>query len=348
MNSSITPQSVPGIRPMRHYCTLFNRNYLIKGLAMYRSLERVSNRFCLHILCMDDETAAILDGLELRSAHIIRLAQFETPELLSVKHDRTIAEYCWTCAPCLLCHVLDTVPEIDFLTYLDADLLFFTSPEPIFDEVGSDSTVIVEHRFSPKFEDAIINGRYNVQWVGVRRDAFGLETIRWWRDRCIEWCYYRLEDERMGDQKYLDQWTTRFKGVHELRHIGGGVAPWNFANYDIREVGNTIQIDGVPLIFYHFHSFRLLENNEYVAMPATYTESAKTPACIYDRYHAELLLALDQIRNLNPTFGFGIERREEVPLSRPTTKSDGTTPSPTNWKRYFQYLPAKIRNLLKR
>lgn len=321
MNLIPEPATVSSSTVMRHYCTLFNRNYLVKGLAMYLSLERFGGAFTLHVLCMDDETADILDALALRSLRTIRLTDFETEQLLAVKKERTIAEYCWTCAPCLLSHILEADQDVGFLTYLDADLLFYSTPEPIYEEVGCDSTVIVEHRFSPRFRESIINGRYNVQWVGVRRDADGLETLHWWRDRCIEWCYYRLEDDRMGDQKYLDQWTTRFRGVHELQHIGGGVGPWNFANYVIREVGDRIQIDDAPLIFYHFHSFRMLDNGGYVAMPAIYTETDPAPACIYDRYNAALLDALARIRAVVPGFSAGIEKLEDVPISRPTTLS---------------------------
>ena len=74
---------------------------------------------------------------------------------------------------------------------------------------------------------------YNVQFMTFRRDARGLEALHWWRDRCIEWCYYRVEDGKLGDQKYLDDWPERFDGVHVLEHPGGGLAPWNVENYEL-------------------------------------------------------------------------------------------------------------------
>ena len=36
------------------YCTLFDSNYLDKGLVMYDSLVNSSCKFILYILCMDD------------------------------------------------------------------------------------------------------------------------------------------------------------------------------------------------------------------------------------------------------------------------------------------------------
>ena len=306
---------------VRYYCTLFNKNYLIKGLAMYRSLEMQSGHFVLYVLCMDDESHDVLSKMNVPSMRLIKLVDIETDELLKAKSDRTIAEYCWTCAPCLLSFVFDKHAAVDFLTYLDADLLFFSSPEPIYEEAKNSSSIIVEHRFSPRFEPSIINGKYNVQWVSIKRDKFGLDTLIWWRDRCIEWCYYRLENDRMGDQKYLDQWTTKFKQVHELQHIGAGLAPWNFANYSISERDNQIYVDDKKLIFYHFHSFRMLKNKDFVPMPSVYTEFDPVPDGIYCRYNAALLNSLSEIQTTHANFSAGIERIEDQPISKPTTNN---------------------------
>lgn len=315
MNDS--PTSQPGIR---YYCTLFDRNYLIKGLAMYRSLERHGGNFRLYILCMDDHAYDLLSRLALARAELIRLSDFEDPALLVAKADRTVAEYCWTCAPCLPVYVLERHPEVNFITYLDADLLFYSSLEPIYEEIGSASSVIVEHRFSPRFQQAIVNGRYNVQWVSFRRDAAGLEALYWWRDKCIEWCFYRLEDDRMGDQKYLDCWTTKFKGVHELQHVGAGTGPWNYANYRIRDVGGQVWVDDVPLVFYHFHSYRILPDGRSVPMPAVYMEGVVFPKPIYERYDLALMESLATIRKVAPGFSYGIDAPGEVLRPVHTTK----------------------------
>jgi hypothetical protein len=325
--------------PIRHYCTLFDHNYLIKGLAMYQSLERHSGPFKLHILCMSDLAYDTLNALKLSHAlphaELVRLVEFEDPALLAVKPERSIAEYCWTCAPCLPVYVLQQSREIDFITYLDADLLFFSSLEPIYEEIGDASSVIVEHRFSPRFMSSLVNGRYNVQWVSFKRDPHGMETLNWWRDRCIEWCFYRVEAERMGDQKYLDCWTTKFKGVHELQHVGAGTAPWNYANYRIREREGKVWVDEVPLIFFHFHSYRMLVDGSSVPMPQAYLEGAIFPALIYQRYDQALLSALQTVRQVVPDWVWGIEQPDQIPLSRPTTKKGHEQRSFKTWIKKF-------------
>jgi len=69
----------------------------------------------------------------------------------------------------------------------------------LFDEIGDSSIAIIEHRFSPRLKDREVNGRFCVEWNGFRRDDQGLDCLSRWRAQCIEWCYYRLEDGKMGE-----------------------------------------------------------------------------------------------------------------------------------------------------
>ena len=109
-------------------------------------------------------------------------------------------------------------------TYLDADLYFFSSPEPIFSEFNGRSILLTEHRYTKQYDQSVASGVYCVQFITFNADDDGLTALTWWRDACIDWCYARKEDGKFGDQKYLDAWPARFSGIHELQHLGGGVA----------------------------------------------------------------------------------------------------------------------------
>jgi len=242
------------------FCTLFDRNYLPRGLVLYRSLERVCADFRLRVFCMDDETQTVLERMALPNLSVIGLAELERhdPELLAVKPTRTQLEYCWTATPSVCAYSLDVEPELEQITYLDADLMFFTDPAPIFDELGADSVLIVPHRYAPQWQHLeATSGTYNVQFMTFKRDERGLRALGWWRERCLEWCYNRVEDGKLGDQKYLDDWPERFEGVHVLEHVGGGLAPWNVANHALAEENGQPQVDGRPLVFYHYQSLKL-------------------------------------------------------------------------------------------
>ncbi len=242
------------------FCTLFDVNYLPRGLVLYRSLERHCEDFRLRVFCMDERSKQILDQLGLPRLTAIGLDELEAHdrELEAVKPTRTQVEYCWTATPAVCTYALETEPELEAITYLDADLMFFRDPEPIWQELGDDSVLIVPHRYAPRWQGhEETSGIYNVEFMTFRRDERGLAALHWWRDRCLEWCYFRVEDGKMGDQKYLDDWPERFEGVHVLEHPGGGLAPWNVESHELARQNGSVLVDDRELVFYHYHSLQL-------------------------------------------------------------------------------------------
>src|SRR5712691_2882118 len=221
---------------MYHFCTYFDHRYLPRGLALYRSLKQHCRSFQLWVLCMDRECYDVLSQLDLPDIQLIALEDFEKDdqELLGAKQNRTLIEYYFTCTPSLPLFILNNCPEVGIITYLDADFFFFADPAPVFDEIADHSIAIIGHRFPAQLRHREQYGIYNVGWLSFRRDEQAFSCLVWWRERCIEWCYDRCEDGRFADQKYLDDWPTRFQGVVVLNHQGVNLAPWNLANYKIR------------------------------------------------------------------------------------------------------------------
>jgi hypothetical protein len=172
--------------------------------------------------------------------------------------------------------ILNHYPRVDLITYLDADLFFFADPAPIYEELADRSIGIIGHRFPPFLQGLELYGIYNVGWVSFRRDAHALACLRWWRERCLEWCYDRYEDGRFADQKYLDDWPSRFQRVAVLGHKGANLAPWNLANYTIRANGDRVLVDEDPLIFFHFHRLRQIEGWVYDPRLVDYKTKAST------------------------------------------------------------------------
>jgi hypothetical protein len=293
----------------REFCTLFDSNYLIKAVAMYRSLERVCPSFHLTAFCFDELSARLLSDLAFEHLTVVPLADLEAHDaaLRSVKGDRSPVEYCWTATPALPRFMFETRPELEEITYLDADLLFFADPEPLFEEMGDASVLITPHRFSPEYAEHEKNGIYNVQFLTFRRDARGLETLHWWHDRCIEWCYYRLEDGKLGDQKYLDDWPERFEGVHVLEHKGGGLAPWNALQFRVERRKGRVFVDEDPLIFFHYHRVRLRHGGKHDWRPPGYRVRRSVRQLVYGPYLTALNRALAEIRTAAADFDRGLE-----------------------------------------
>jgi len=300
-----------------YFCTLFDSRYLLKGLAMLRSLARACPNAFVFVLCMDQMTQSILERLHLPSISCIPLTDIEDDALLAAKASRTTAEYCWTLSSCLTWYVLQQHPEIDCITYIDADLLFYSAVQPLFDEIGDASIVIIEHRFSERLKYLEVNGRFCVEWVGFRRDEQGMACLKLWRQQCINWCYYRLEDGKMGDQKYLDIWPDRYSDCHILQHPGAGIAPWNYEQYAFgKDESLKITVQGVPLIFYHFHQFKILKDGKFDRLSEFYSSRCPEPESVYSVYEATLRQCFMDVYSIAPEFEAGFLTEKQSAISR--------------------------------
>jgi len=243
---------------MIFFCTYFDSNYLDRGLALYQSLIRHSPEFRLWVLCFDDSTYEILQKLSLPGISPVSLRDFEKddPALAKAKSNRRKVEYYFTCTPSLPLYVLKNNPAVDLITYLDADLFFFSSPEPALQELGEGSISIIGHRFPSRLKEREQWGIYNVGFLSFRNNNEGLVCLRWWRERCLEWCYDRVENGLCADQKYLDDFPKLFNKVVVLQHPGIGLAPWNIENHRIRVEAGRLFSNKQPLIFFHFAHFK--------------------------------------------------------------------------------------------
>lgn len=279
-----------------NFCTLFDSNYLSRGIALYRSLEKHCENFHLYIFAFDSRTFQILKKMSLEKATVIPLSEFEDEELLKVKPTRSVAEYCWTSTSSTILYVLENF-NVDNCTYVDADVFFYSSPKPIFDELGNKSILITEHRYSPQYNKELKAGKYCVQFVTFRKDENGMKALKWWRDRCLEWCYARYEDGKFGDQLYLDDWTERFEGVHVLQYLGGGLAAWNVQQYDFKVMNDKIigieKLSGkeFEVIFYHFHYLKFFKDGKIELGRRTLSKN------VLNIFYKNYIKLLDEIKN---------------------------------------------------
>lgn len=294
---------------MHNFCTLFDSNYLSRGLAMHESLQRHGKPFHLFIFPFDDAALKILTDLNLENVTLVKMSDFEDEDLLRIKPTRTRGEYCWTCTPSII-HFSIRKYNLPECTYLDADLCFFSDPAVLLDEMGENSILITDHRYSRENDYAEISGIYCVQFICFKNDTRGMTALTWWRERCIEWCFNRLEDGKFGDQKYLNDWPVRFEGVHVLQHLGGGVAPWNVQQYKIEKDNARYWISGESrrdeLVFYHFHWVKFLNNGK--ADIGAYNLAFPFVEVIYGDWLKEVI-RLDQM--LFEKFGFKVAVSKE-------------------------------------
>ncbi len=250
---------------MRHYCTLFDRNYAARGLALHHSLLRHCGRFMLHVLCLDVSTRNALAALSLPHINLIDIATLENwdRDLGAARNNRSLLEFYFTCKPFLLAYLLERDPGIHRIDYLDADLSFFSDPAELEQEYAGSPVALTPHRFGKRHAALKQYGEFNAGWLSVSADADGRRFIRWWKERCIEWCRLVVEDNRFADQKYLDQVPRLYPQALKISHPGANLAPWNIDGRRIELTQGGVEVDGRPLVFFHFHGIKRMMFGAY-------------------------------------------------------------------------------------
>jgi hypothetical protein len=288
---------------------------------MYESLKQHSKDFHLYVFAFDDRSYSLLKKLNLENVSVVSLKEFEDDELLKVKEDRTAVEYCWTCTPSIIKYCLKTY-NLPSCTYLDADLYFFSNPAVLIEEMGDKSVLITEHRYTPEYDQSATSGIYCVQFMTFKNDDYGFTVLDWWRKACIAWCYARLEDGKFGDQKYLDDWPARFKGIHVLKNPGGGVAPWNVQQYDLTQ-------KKCELVFYHFHNVKFLQNDKVDL--GWYRLRKKDLATLYKPYLEHLIKIKEDLERIGEVYDY-----------------HGTSKIETGWRTRIKNIKIGLTRRLKR
>jgi len=231
---------------------------------MCESLGQHCAHFKVWVLCFDAVTHKSLEVINLPNVELITMEEFEQGDelLTQARKNRSLVESYFTCTPSLPLFIFKKNPAVDLITYLDADLFFFSSFDSLFDEIADHSIAIIPHRFPSSFRKAERRGIFNVGWVSFRHDQEGLACLQRWRTQCIEQCIDSSDGKQFADQRYLDDWPAQFQNLVVLQHKGANLAPWNIANYQIAEQNGAIYVDDDPLLFFHFHGLRRL--NSYV------------------------------------------------------------------------------------
>jgi hypothetical protein len=243
----------------RVFCTYFDSRYESRGRVMADSLRAHGENGRLVVLALDDAALAAVESWPIDGVDVISRNALEEryPQLLQVQPNRARMEYVFTLTPWLTSFVMESQTDASWVTYLDADLCFFSPPEVVFDDMQGASVGIVAHRFTREQLWRQKYGIYNVAWVAFRNDIDGRKCLGWWGERCLEWCHDRVEDGRFADQGYLNHFRDVISTVRVVDHPGVDLAPWNLRAHSVSvDKNGELRVDGLPLVFFHFHGLR--------------------------------------------------------------------------------------------
>ncbi len=275
------------------FCTYFDSGYLAKAMVCRHTLM-AQTPARLFVLCLDDHVEAVVSGWT--DAVAIPLADIEAwrPSLLKVKPNRQRKEYYATITPVLPQFLFENF-GIAKVFYTDADMAFWSPAEEIDEAMGGGSLLVTPHENPVAVAGGAGGaGHFNVGILGYRSDRNCLEFLRWWEERCLEWCEWRaLPDGRCADQGYLSilhAQPNRFAGVVANPSPGINLGPWNLAMHrtEIRE--GRLLLDGTHnLVCYHYHGYKNVAGK--CANDTGWHVSDWNMDNIYRPYHEMILMA---------------------------------------------------------
>ncbi len=280
------------------YTTAFDSKYLTRGIAMIKSLLKNSPDSKIAVLCLDTETENSVRELSTPQEVIVLTLNDMNQEIVNqIRSDRPYREFCWTLSA-LLCDYHLSCGEQE-VVYLDADIYFFSDPEPVLEESRKGDVAAIKHRFPDRLKKYECNGLFNVQWVYFANTLIGRTACRTWFEQCVENCAYLPKIGIVGDQKYLDEWPELYSTFVEIKNLGAGVAPWNHEIHRPYLEESIWRVDAkTPLVFYHFHGLKIFSNGHIEMSGVIYSSALKLPIELYRVYVNALAEVYNQFQNL--------------------------------------------------
>ncbi|MEH7273551.1 putative nucleotide-diphospho-sugar transferase [Neobacillus vireti] len=297
------------------YCTIMTKSRLYQFLALISSLNKVrAGEFRFHVLCVDKETYNLLK--KLNWDHVIATRDKELGEdILALKKERRIHEYCWSLKALWLETIFQKNPEVMRVTFMDSDLYFWDDPELIFN-VQPDCSVLLsrEEKYHPEWKGNFVKrlkrltGEYNSGFISFKRDKMGTACLAWWREKTLEACRIDPRKGIFGDQRYLNEMPKLFSNICDITTAGVNVGIWNYRKYTFFEKNGQVFIDRTPLIFYHFSGVRVINQDNKVELVHGTHENTPFVFTIYQNILTQLVT---KVREVEPLFD-GFATKEDL------------------------------------
>ena len=288
------------------FCMVVSRTRLIQAIACFLSLYKNMDNFKVYILCVDEKCYEFLKEINSDKIVLLTIAELNREDLLAIKASRKLNQYCCTLKPGFIKHIFTLDDSINRVTYIDSDLFFYQNPNVIF-ENQPDASVLLSSgeiflpMYSKEFNQTMqtLTGNFNSGFISFKKDINGLQCVNWWDKMCVDSCTSNPEDNKFGDQKYLDDMPFLFNNVYEITTQGINIGHWNYLKYKFTVSNDNVMVNNNKLIFYHFSGFRIISKYD---IRQVHEEDRVNIPFIYQIYKRALGKIIDDVEKIDPNF----------------------------------------------
>jgi len=235
--------------------TIVSRNYLHFACTLMESaafhapgMER--------IVCLCDSA----EGLDEKNFNfrLITLKDLSIPDLEAFILQYTILELNTAIKPFVFEWIFKN-KSFDQVFYFDPDICIYNSLSDMCETLSHSQIMLTPHLTDllddgkhPNEVAILQSGTYNLGYLGLRNMPEALKLVKWWQSKMLRDCVVDIPRGLFVDQKWMDLVPGMYAGVHVERHPGWNTAYWNINHRQVTKDSDQFQVDGKPLVFFHF------------------------------------------------------------------------------------------------
>jgi hypothetical protein len=227
-----------------NFSTYFDINYFNKFLCLKNSLDKYLNNYKIYCLDLDNviRYSNIKNNINIE---VIKLSEIENifPELYYAKKNRSKIEYYFTLTPFLQRYIFIKY-NLSQLSYIDSDLFFFNTPKNLYKNYQNKNYNILLSPHNNKYVEKKF-GKFNVGLIIMKNTKTTSDCLKYWSEECINFCIDSSLKNKFADQKYLDEWPQKYKGIKIIDKYLVNIGPWNAKFLNSKNFNK--------LIAFHFH-----------------------------------------------------------------------------------------------
>lgn len=258
------------------FCTISTHSHLFKCFALAESLQAFDG--ILEVLLVDQKDEVLETPSNVRFTFLKDL-ESDLAKRIIKKYVNKTDRLRWSLKSVFILQLLAANNKV---IYIDNDILFFSDPSFLFEELSQHPVLLTPHHYpsNPEsnqnwFEANFRVGLYNAGFLAANQDA--IAVLNWWAKACLYRCEKSYWRGLFDDQKYLDLFPILENRTKVLTHLGCNVAAWNEACCRVSLQENLFVVnEHIPLIFYHFNGFSLQQLEVDGALLQHYFNALKT------------------------------------------------------------------------
>ena len=243
--------------------TLCSNNYLAHAFALGHSVKQQARDVRFVIGLVDRKDAAInydqYPEFEILPYDLLGVSWFE--DMLGRYN---VIEFNTAVKPFYIDYFFRKAEGHCSVLYIDPDILFYQSPQVLFDLLESHSIVVTPNltevgtAIAPGELASLRHGMFNLGFIGVRDTPESRRFVEWWMHRLHTHCKIDKGRGVFVDQKWVDLAPLYFSGFHISYHKGFNMAWWNVSERNFLKEGSTYYVNDktTPLVFFHFSGYK--------------------------------------------------------------------------------------------